>query len=303
MKPVDPFASILRKLLENGHIPASKVRGRNRERLRSLFASGILKEESKAGGSRIVIESEEHFRKFITGCYPSGLAPEHAAFPPRASGVAAFRDSKRSGSRNCEPLLLRGFGDAVLCSEGKPFPVAELTGTFGMASFINNGNPGFQYTGTVATVENLEMFLHFEDIRPEEKLAIYTGGRSSRLLLEWLASPGMSNCRIVHYGDWDPVGLDEYLRIKDACPGRTSLFVPDNLEELFRRYSNSGLIEGNTAIHGRLRSSDDDSVKYVVSLIDRFNAGLEQEVLLLVRYGTFPYKNRRRMKWPPLVLI
>jgi hypothetical protein len=285
MKPIDPFAAILRKLLRkllwNGHIPSSKVRGRNRERLKSLFASGILKEESKAGGRRIVIESAEHFRKFITGCYPSGLAPEHAALPPRASGVAAFRDSKRSGSRNCEPVLLRGFDGAVLILEENPLPVAELTSTFGMASFINDGNPGFQYSGTVATVENLEMFLHFEDIKPKEKLAVYTGGRSSRLLLEWLASSGMSNCRIVHYGDWDPVGLDEYLRIKDACPGRTNLFVPDNLEELFRRYSNSGLIEGNIAIHGRLRSSNDPSVKYVVSLIDRFNAGLEQEVLLL----------------------
>jgi len=41
----------------------------------------------------------------------------------------------------------------------------------------------------------------------------------------------MSSCRIVHYGDWDPVGLDEYLRIKDACPELTSFFVPDNLEE------------------------------------------------------------------------
>ena len=281
MKPFDSFAAILRKLLMNGHIPSSKVRGRNRERLKSLFASGILKEEPKAGGKRIVIESAEHFRKFITGCYPSGLAPEHAALPPRASGVAAFRDSKRSGSRDCEPVLLRGFGKAVLSSEEIPLHVAELTRTFGMASFINNGNPGFQYGGTVATVENLEMFLHFEDIRSEEKLAVYTGGRSSRLLLEWLSSPGMSSCRIVHYGDWDPVGLDEYLRIKDACPERTSLFVPDNLEELFRRYSNSGLIEGNTAVLGRLRSSYDPSVKYVVSLIDRFNAGLEQEVLLL----------------------
>lgn len=285
MKPIDPFAAILRKLLWNGHIPSSKVRGRNRERLKSLFASGILKEEPRAGGRRIVIESAEHFRKFITGCYPSGLAPEHASLPPRASGVAAFRDSKKSGSRNCEPVHLRGFDGAVLILEENLLPAAELTSTFGMASFINNGNPGFQYSGTVATVENLEMFLHFEDIQPKEKLAVYTGGRSSRLLLEWLASSGMSSCRIVHYGDWDPVGLDEYLRIKDACPGRTSLFVPDNLEELFRRYSNSGLIEGNIAIHGRLRSSDDPSVKYVVSLIDRFNAGLEQEVLILDTIG------------------
>ena len=281
MKPVDPFAEILRKLLLNGHIPSSRVRGRNRERLKSLFASGILREESKAGGSRIVIESAEHFRKFIAGCYPSGLAPEHTALPPRASGVAALRDSKRSTKRDCEPVLLRGLGDVVLSSDKNHLPVAELTRTFGMASFINDGNSGFQYKGTIATVENLELFLHFEDIQPEEKLAVYTGGRSSRLLLEWLSSPGMSNCRIVHYGDWDPVGLDEYLRIKDACPERTSLFVPDNLEELFRRYSNRGLIDGSIAIHGRLRRSADPSVKYVVSLMDRFNAGLEQEVLLL----------------------
>ena len=281
MKPVDSFAAVLKKLLWDGHIPSSRVKGRNRDRLKSLFASGILKEEPKAGGSRIVIESARHFRQFIVGCYPSGLASEHAVLPPRASGVAAFRDSRKGLLRMCEPVLLRGFDDAVLNSEDNSLPAAELTRAFGMASFISSRGLDFHYDGAVATIENLELFLHFEDIKPNEKLVVYTGGRISRLLLEWLASSGMSGCRIVHYGDWDPVGLDEYLRIKEACSGRTILFMPDDLEELFDRYSKPGLVEDNTAILGRLRGSADPSVKYVVSLMDRFNAGLEQEVLLL----------------------
>lgn len=283
MKPADRFAAVLLSLLREGHLPSSRIRGRNRDRLKSLLASGILMEEKKGAGRRIVVRSPAHLQVFIEENYPSGLEEAITDNAPGASGIAMARDSKRRLQRDMEPVLLRGSGSISISFGESSLPVGELTGKFGAASFMNDGNPGARYEGDLATVENLELFTHFFEISPRESLAVYTGGRCSGLLLKWLASPGMRRCQITHYGDWDPVGLDEYLRIRSACPGRTSLYLPEDLEGLFRKYGNRNLIEGNASLTPRIRNSSDPAVVRVVSLINRFNAGLEQEALLIRR--------------------
>jgi len=91
----------------------------------------------------------------------------------------------------------------------------------------------------------------------------------------------MTGARIVHFPDYDPVGMDEYLRFKQACPERTELFRPPSLKDLFPRYGKAQLLHDNKAILARLRKSHDSDVRYVVGLMDRFGVGLEQEVLLI----------------------
>ncbi|MCK5132877.1 MAG: hypothetical protein KAR40_12070 [Candidatus Sabulitectum sp.] len=280
MNRVDAFAGLLKTLIEQGSIPSSSLRGKNRDTLKPLFTSGILDEISRGSGSVVIVASREHFDKYIKQEYPSGLDFETNDCLPRASGVQSARNSKKTSQRDCEPVLLRGFNEAVLQSPTGILPVADLTKSHGIASFLNDGQKGFSYSGKIATVENLEFFTHFERIKSDEMLVIYTGGRISRLLLSWLSSQEMSDCSIVHYGDYDPVGLDEYLRIKEQCPGRTSLFIPENLEVLFKKYGNTELIRKSTSVLGRLRVSNDHDVRLVISLVHKYNCGLEQEILL-----------------------
>jgi hypothetical protein len=75
--------------------------------------------------------------------------------------------------------------------------------------------------------------------------------------------------------------MDEYLRIKSACPERTTLFRPDDFEKLFIRFGKAQLLSDNSAVLARLRKSADNDVRYVVGLMDRFGVGLEQEALLI----------------------
>jgi len=78
-----------------------------------------------------------------------------------------------------------------------------------------------------------------------------------------------------------PVWMDEFLRLRAACPGRTAMYMPPDLEGLLSRYGKQELISDSGAILARLRKNDDPQVRYVVELMDRWGVGLEQEVLLL----------------------
>jgi hypothetical protein len=69
---------------------------------------------------------------------------------------------------------------------------------------------------------------------------------------------------------------------EDACPGRVQLYQPAKLEELLSRYGKRELLQGhNGVILTRLRKTDDHDVRRLVTMMDRYGVGLEQEILLL----------------------
>lgn len=282
--PVDAFASLLIRLRDEGSIPASQLSERSRSRLQSLFDSGVLSEERSGSGRRVFVRSKAHLLAYVESEYPSGPESARDLASARAAGIMAFRDSKRIGPPVQEPVLMRAFDGASLCSGSIVLPAADLTARYGLAAFLLDEAASFGFEGSVATVENAELFTSFEKLQTGIGLAIYTAGRISGRMLRWLASEEMSRCAITHFGDWDPVGLDEYLRIRKACPGRTSLFVPDDLESLLERFGKKELLAGSSAaLLPRLASSDDETVRRLVELMRRHNAGLEQEILLACR--------------------
>lgn len=106
-------------------------------------------------------------------------------------------------------------------------PVAHWTELAGVAA-LRLDDEQWQFSGVLAIVENLEVFWNFEKLETEAQLALYAQGRLSGRVLDWLSSPAMAQTQILHCGDYDPVGLDEYLRIKAALPERTELYLPAN---------------------------------------------------------------------------
>lgn len=281
LRPADGLARLLLRLLSEGSVPDSSLSGRSRSRLAGLLESGVLRRERSGAGFRVVVGSIEHLRRWIRDRYPTGLLIDGAAGQGRAGAVAALRDSRRASVPSSCPVLLRGFGNAVLDSEEGRFPVAELTDAYGVAALVVGADCGWRWEGRLAVVENSELFLSFEELGRPEGLAVYAAGRMHSALLGWLASPQMSDAVPVHFGDYDPVGLDEYLRLREACPGRVELYLPEDLERLFARYSKPGLLRGTEAVLRRLRGCGLPEVRRVVGLMDRHGAGLEQEALLL----------------------
>ena len=284
MPPVDALAEKLETLLLQGALPASRLGRGDRTRLQALFDAGVLQQVRSGAGLRVVVQQPATLRAFAEKTYPSGLRCEGDALPARARAVAQLRDSKKGKGRCPATVLLRGFGGCRLAADSTTLAVADWTAQAGVAAVALDRIVHWGFSGTLAIVENLELFWNIEQISPEVELALYAQGRLTQRLLKWLASPSMQSARVMHFGDFDPVGLDEYLRLKQACPERSALYRPDNLEDLFRKYSKPRLLTDNTAIMNRLRKVDDPEVSSIVKLIDRFGGGLEQEALLIEKF-------------------
>lgn len=277
---VDALAEKLLLLELQGSLAASRLTARDRSRLQSLFETGVLTVERSGAGKKVMVKNRESLGAFVQRFYPSGLLGTSEDLPPRSKAVAESRDSKRAREAGPLMVLMRGFGSCEFRAGAEKLDVAGWTELAGVAAICLEGRL-WEFSGVLAVVENLEVFYHFEKLKTYAQLAIYAQGRLSDRVLNWLSSPLMARARIIHCGDYDPVGLDEFLRLKEACPGRTKLYLPANLEELLSRYGKSNLLLGNNAtILARLRKTEDQEVRQIVELIDRFGVGLEQEILL-----------------------
>jgi len=114
-------------------------------------------------------------------------------------------------------------------------------------------------------------------------LAIYLAGRISNKIIAWFSSDAMQKAKFIHVGDYDPVGLDEFLRIYKTCGDSVKLYVPENIEFLLSTYGNIHLIRDkkkNQALLGKLRSTDNKDVLKILPLIEKYGCVLEHEILL-----------------------
>ncbi len=272
------FAKKLLSLSVDGSLPASVLSKSDRERLQPLFDSGVLDEERCGNGRRIVLRISDGLRAFIQKTYPSGLEETpNEKIPPKSAAVTYARDAKKAARSDSEVLCLRGFGTAVIMKDGFALPLLEWCRAAGVAAITLDDSLSWRISGKIAIVENSEVFLHFEKLKVCADIVLYSAGRLSQRVMDWLSS--QVECRIIHMGDYDPVGLDEYLRLKAACPGRVDLYVPENIESLFK-FGKKRLLSDSAAIFARVRKSDDPAVQKVVDLMNRYSVGLEQEILL-----------------------
>jgi hypothetical protein len=281
---VDALADKLLLLVTQGSIAASRLTERDHTRLQSLFETRVLAMERGGAGKKVVVKNREALDAFVLRSYPSSLQGSSAVLSPRSRAVAELRDSKKARETGPLMVLLRGFDNCALQAGEEVLAVAHWTELAGVAALCLDGRQ-WEFSGVMAIVENLEVFWNFEKLKTGAQLAIYAHGRLSGRILDWLSSPAMALARIIHCGDYDPVGLDEYLRLKAACPERARLYLPPNLESLLSRYGKGDLLLGsNVAILARLRKSEDLDVRRIVEMIDRFGVGLEQEILLFLRF-------------------
>lgn len=277
---VDALAEKLFLLVTAGNLAWSRLSDRDRSRLQSLFETEVLAVERSGAGKKVVVKDLKALDAFVQRFYPSGLLGRSETLLPKSRAVAELRDSKKAREIGPLMMLLRGFGKCQFHAGEEVLEISRWTELAGVAAVCLDGRE-WEYSGDLAVVENLEVFWNFEKLKAGAQLAIYAQGRLSGRILSWLASPAMMQARIIHCGDYDPVGLDEYLRLKSACGKRAALYLPPNLEDLMSRYGKRDLLQGsNASILARLRKTEDQEVQRIVTLIDRYGVGLEQEVLL-----------------------
>jgi hypothetical protein len=271
----------LANLLEQGSMPASVCGGSFLRMLRPVLDASVVVEERSGAGRRLVVRDAAALREFTQRHFPDVSIPEDSS--SRVAGVARFRDSKALVCDTPEILTVRAWSEGVLLRDGKPTEAVSATARHGVFSFLLGELSAYSVRGTCALVENPAVFTHLDQLRLPVGLAIYGHGRSSARLVEWLAGMTAPNFRLLHLPDYDPVGLAEFQRLRKRLESRAHLHLPSDLAHRFAHFSNRGLLtkHNNQAILATLRQSDVPEILQIVALIDRHNAGLEQEALLL----------------------
>jgi hypothetical protein len=246
-----------------------------------LIDAGVVADERAAGGRRFVVRNPAAFHTFIAREFPE--APAFPNAPSRIADVAQWRDTKATPSDLPEIVLARAWPPDLLWHQGRPAAAAAATARYGVFSFRLHPPQDYALRGPCALVENPAVFQHLERLRLPVRLALYGHGRLSHRLLDWLADQTAPEFRLLHLPDYDPVGLNEHERLGARLGARVALHLPPDLELRFERFANRQLLDrpNNRRLLATLRHTARADIRQVLALIDRHNAGLEQEALLL----------------------
>lgn len=287
MDDVPPF---LRRLIQQQRLAGSDLSTQARKQIRPLLAGGVLVTESSGRGEVVEVRKPEQLLAWARKTFPSfeGRWQGPAEFG-RAQSIARRRSSKAAGSgAGAGVLHLRAMADGrgTANVNGVNFPVRELTTQHGVAACLVRADTQFEFTGQTVLVENLECFLNAERILPEASLFLNGAGRLSDQLIACMGRSSFSAVPVLHFPDYDPVGLSDYLRLRAMLGPRVRLFTPPDIEGRFSALADRRLISDkprNRVLLGKLLPTTwpCPESQRVFHLIRESGAGLEQESLLL----------------------
>ncbi|MEI6195707.1 MAG: hypothetical protein WCS42_15410 [Verrucomicrobiota bacterium] len=271
----------LRKLVESESLPASQCGKAFLNLLEPLLHGGVLELKPSGGGQKLVVKNAGALRDFCRQRFPEADLP--AEVGSRVEGVARFRDTKAMANRENEILSFRVWRDDALLKGSKSVGAAAAAAAHGVFSFLLAQDCPYELHGACALVENPAVFMVAEQLKLDVGLMIYGHGRISNRAIDWLARSPATGFSLLHLPDYDPVGLSEFQRLHARLGERVILHLPADLETRFAQFSNQKLLKkGNSqAMLAQLRRSNLPAIRRVVELIDRYNAGLEQEALLV----------------------
>lgn len=283
--PLDAFAALLADLTADGAVPASRMSAKARGRLAPLFSADVLAEVRAGAGRRVEVRDADTLARFVARHYPSGLFGDPAAddLDRRTLALARYRDTKALGGLDFEIVEYRLAGTSPLMIGGVVTGRPDTPAGLGAFVLYERGGADrdVQFSGVVATVENPTVFIRYDWAAAGVDMAIATYGRMSRRLIDWLASESMRDAKVIHYGDYDPVGLSEFCRLDSALAGHATLFIPDEIERLFPLYSDRNLLSRSASLLPSLQQNQHVGVQRVLRLMAEYGGALEQEALLI----------------------
>lgn len=271
----------LTRLLETGTLARSACSLEFLTTLAPLLDSGVVTENKSGAGRRLAVRDEQALRNFIQHHFPD--VPVPAGSSSRLAGVSRFRNTKAVASDLPEIVTVRAWHEDALRCADVSIQAAGATRAHGVFSFLLQDAARYTLRGPCALVENPALFTQFEQLRLTPRLALYGHGRSSNRLLDWLAAQTAPDFQLLHLPDYDPVGLDEFTRLRERLGPRVQFYRPENLADLFAHHANGELLQkpSTQSLLAKLRLSRITEVRTVLALIEKHNAGLEHEVLLL----------------------
>lgn len=249
----------LDKLLEQGEAAESSIANRIRKSdiFSRLVNAEALVREKRGRGAVWKIAKREVVQAYRYHECPSFTPDETRG--ERYNRIRATRDSKSSPRESYRLIFARSSVPFTL--NGQTIVAQEAIGR-SLESITAK---------KVCFVENLENFMRETKLIDKGYVLLFPVGRLGMALFERIIADA-----VMHFGDLDYVGLNEYARVNGFFPDAT-LYIPNN-------YFENALKNGKTITKKQAASSallrlceKDRRVKSVYDFIQRHNLFLEQE--------------------------
>lgn len=263
------FKQFMLKLLAVESVSASSlsITVRRSSDWQSWLIAGFIQEERQGSKSTFRVIDREALRDIYYQKFPDEAVNDGSA----VDNVRAFGDSKARVRTSQGICLLRGRQTANI--NGHTVDLGEMTQRFGLfATALNTLS-----ADRICIVENLDCFRQAEKVVGAEWVLLHIYGRVGKEWLQKIICPEW-----LVFSDYDFVGLDEFLRIKEVFP-EAKLFIPDHYEALWNRYAKS-LKKRNDGEQRPTRRLSESQQPIVVSLREqllRTGKFLEQQALFI----------------------
>lgn len=238
------------------------------------------------GGRGVVLSITDPaaFVRFVGAHCPHGLDVDVNAIADRADAIYQLADAKAIRQGTVRGIFVRSTkpGVVIQSTDGEAsVNISDATDQGGGAGIQLSAAKQWTFSGTILVVENEETFWKHEMAVPDADMAIFASGPLSNRLISWLSAPEMATCPITHWGDYDPYGVCEYMRLVHDCGDRVSVYAPAEVDQLLPKHGKRMLVTRQSKYLDRLRSHQSDPyVRRMTQLFDKHRKGLEQELLL-----------------------
>lgn len=256
------FYSILKrkKNVLSSKIPETVLKSVN---FNQLLKGNILNSEKAGRGRRYFIVNEEAYLSF----YNTNFNHEFLKNNSRINNTLLYRNSKATKTISNKVFFLRGFCEIKLNNFN--INLNNHTTKYGLFAFSGIKD---LVAEKLCFVENLECFFNAEKIIGNEYVFIHKYGRIGVNDFKTFSTDDL-----LIFNDFDLIGLDEFLKIKEQNP-HAKLFIPDNFKLVFEKFS-VPIKPGSQNLSERVKISKDANVKMIRNLVLNENRILEQEAL------------------------
>lgn len=226
---------------------------------KGLVSSLILEKIKSGRGFRYEVKKTYEFESFFRTHFPEDIEVKD-----KSDNVRKFRNSKVQKTASMPIFMLRGF-ETVRINDNEVH-LKDYTKNFKL--FACNAEK--IEAKRICIVENLDTFLVVEKLLGKGFVFLHKYGRIGKESLSSLVTN-----QLLVFVDYDFNGLEEFLRIKEVFEF-AQLYIPENYDELFSKYSQS--LKGNKAeMTNRIKKSSDINVIKIRESIIRDNRFLEQQ--------------------------
>jgi hypothetical protein len=217
------FKNFMLKLLVAETMPSSSIpmTVKGSGDWQNWLAAGFIEAERRGTSLSFRVTDRETLRGIFHQKFPGEAEGDGSA----VDNLRAFADSKARARASQGVCFLRGW-QRVRVNE-VDVDLGEATQRFGLFAAVLSDLKAER----ICLVENLDSFRQAEKVFGTDWLFLHTYGRVGK---EWLQK---ISCReMLVFSDYDFVGLEEFLRVREAFP-EAQFFMPEQYEALWVKYA------------------------------------------------------------------